>query len=413
MAVQFNSSGASVKHLIALVFLIIPLALSAADAPELKVSIDFSGGSAKVESIDQAARVIRVTPTKHAGKGWDCWWYFKLDGIKPGETISVDVGPGAIGGGWAHPTRAVYSTDNATWLQTSPAEVTKNRRIYKQKIDADHAWFAWGPVFVLQHAQALVDDMAKKSPHATAFELCKSLDGKSVPGVKITQKGSDPAFGIWVHARQHAWESGGSWVARGFGDWIISDDPRAETLRKKALIYLVPIMDADNAERGSGGKGQEPQDHNRDWSDKPYWPEVRAAQKIILEMHAAGKFDVFMDLHNPGAADKQSYFYVSPKDILSERARTNSANFLRCAQAEITGPLRYLGKTLESGASYDKNWEKISKNWISTHTSKHIVAMTLETAWNVPESTQENYQRVGKELGLAIERYLQEPIRDK
>jgi hypothetical protein len=380
---------------------------------ELEVSIDFSGGSAKVESIDQEARLIRIVPSRHVDKGWDCWWYFKVTGIKPGETLAIDVGSGAVGGGWAHPDRAVYSTDNKMWLQTNPGELKKNRKTYRQKIDADHCWFAWGPVFVLKHSQELVDDLAKRSTHATAFELCKSLDGKSVPGVRITQKGGDPKYGIWVNARHHAWESGASWVARGFGDWLISDDPRAEALRKKATVVLVPVMDADNVERGSGGKGQKPQDHNRDWGDNPYWPEVRAAQKIISDMNAAGKFDIFMDLHNPGASDRQSYFYVSPKDILSERARTNSANFLRCAQAEITGPLRYLGKTIESGASYDKNWEKISKNWVSKNTANHVIAMTLETAWNVPESTQENYQRIGKEFGLALERYLQEPIRDK
>jgi hypothetical protein len=34
------------------------------------------------------------------------------------------------------------------------------------------------------------------------------------------------------------------------------------------------------------------------------------------------------------------------------------------------------------------------------------VALTLETAWNTPQSTQENYQRLGRELGLAVERHL-------
>ena len=37
------------------------------------------------------------------------------------------------------------------------------------------------------------------------------------------------------------------------------------------------------------------------------------------------------------------------------------------------------------------------------------MAVCLETAWNTPASTAENYLRVGRELGLAIARYLQEP----
>ena len=38
-------------------------------------------------------------------------------------------------------------------------------------------------------------------------------------------------YGVWIQARQHAWETGGSWVSRGLIEWLVSDDPRAETLR--------------------------------------------------------------------------------------------------------------------------------------------------------------------------------------
>ena len=68
----------------------------------------------------------------------------------------------------------------------------------------------------------------------------------------------------------------------------------------------------------------------------------------------------------------------------------------------------FLGKTLESGKSYDPNWKKISKNWVVMNTSDHVVAVTLETSWNTPNSTQEGYKQVGKELGLAIERYFRD-----
>jgi hypothetical protein len=72
----------------------------------------------------------------------------------------------------------------------------------------------------------------------------------------------------------------------------------------------------------------------------------------------------------------------------------------------MTGPLKFHGKTLVSGANYDPNWRQISKNWVTAHTRDHVVAVTLETAWNTPASTQDNYRRVGRELGLALQRYL-------
>lgn len=73
-----------------------------------------------------------------------------------------------------------------------------------------------------------------------------------------------------------------------------------------AVIVAVPIMDVDNVERGAGGKEQGPQDHNRDWSDQPYWPEVKAAMVRITEMSKAHDFGVLMDLHNPGPRRRET-----------------------------------------------------------------------------------------------------------
>jgi hypothetical protein len=197
-------------------------------------------------------------------------------------------------------------------------------------------------------------------------------------------------------------------VCRGFLEWVSSDDPRAADLRGKAEIVVVPVMDADNVERGAGGKEQKPQDHNRDWSDAPHWPEVRAAQDGIRKMAGAGRFHVFVDLHNPGANAREPFYMVSPRDTQSDRRRRAQDAFLAASREEITGPLRFTGKTEETGAKYDKNWERISKIWVERHTPDAAVAVTLETAWNTPHSTAEGYARVGRELGRAIERYLRD-----
>ena len=45
------------------------------------------------------------------------------------------------------------------------------------------------------------------------------------------------------------------------------------------------------------------------------------------------------------------------------------------------------------------------------NTSEHVVAVTLETSWNTPHSTQVGYKQVGRELGMAIERYFRESNR--
>jgi hypothetical protein len=374
----------------------------------LRVNSDFPGGSARVEGTDQESRTIRLLPTSHADRGWVCWWYCKIEGIRPGETITLDVG----GGGFATPGQAVFSLDNKTWQRTTAGQRQKDRIVYRQRIDGREAWFAWGPPFVIRHATELIESAAKTSPHARAVQLCKSKDGHAVPGLRIDQKDGDKErLGIWVQARQHAWESGSSWVAAGFVEWLLSDDARAEALRRKAVVTVIPIMDVDNVERGAGGKNQKPHDHNRDWSAQAVWPEVQTAMKEIAALDAAGKFDLFVDLHNPGPGDRQPFFFVPPAEILSAHRRRNLDSFLDACRLEMRGPLPLAARPRESGANYDRNWERISKNWVARNTRDHVVAVCLETAWNTPQSTQENYRRVGRELGLAVERYFREPVR--
>ncbi len=373
-------------------------------APPLEVSIDFEGGSARVESIDQQTRRVSIVPSPHKDRGWSCWWYFKLAGIQPGETITLDVGEGS----WATPDRAAMSLDGRTWQQTAPGRRQGKRIVYRQPVGAEQAYFAWGPVFTPLQADAWVQRIAEQCPEATASNLCTTRGGRPTPVLTVSPPRSNGAapYGIWVQARQHAWEVGSTWVLKGFADWLVSDDARAEALRRRAEVRLVPIMDIDNTAIGAGGKEQKPQDHNRDWSDKPHWHSVAAAIAKIKKMDAEGRLMLFLDLHNPGAGSRRPFFYVSPDEGLADPGRANLARFLDLAKAEIAGPLRLADKSQVSGANYDKRWQRISKNWVTGHTAPHVVAVTLETAWNTPHSTVEGYETVGRQLGLAVERYV-------
>ena len=395
------------------VALVVLLAASrSASAADLAVSSDFPSGSGKIQEIDQASRTIRLEPTPYKGRGWSCWWYVKIAGITPGETIMLNVGPSP----WATPDQAAFSTDGGkTWRQTGKGERAKTRITYRQPIDAAEVLFAWGPPFTSDAAAALVTEIAAKvdgrdGVKAEVFELCKSNEGRSTPAVRLTPPaapdGAKP-HGLFVCARQHAWESGGSWVGRGFADFLVSDDAAAVALRKRTIVYFVPIMDIDNVAIGAGGKNQDPHDHNRDWTDKPVFAAVAAAQAIIRDLDKAGTFDLFVDLHNPAANDLKPFFFVSEADQLGELGKANLKRFVAESVKQITKPLAVEPKTRPSGPAYDKNWKAISKNWVSANTHDGVVAVTLETSWNTPSSNIEGYRTVGGQLGKAIAAYLE------
>ena len=265
--------------------------------------------------------------------------------------------------------------------------------------------------------KTLSKSLKSRLPTSTIFELAKTRGGRAVRGIRIgdaAETGSD-TYGVWIQARQHAWEAGSSWVGRGFAEWLASDDPAAEKLRRSATIYYVPIMDVDNVAMGAGGKDAVPRDHNRDWDDKPHYPEVAAAQKRILELNADGRFDVFIDLHNPGGSERRPYFFGPINlDKLPAIQQQNHARWLAFCASSISGPLplepRYKFATY---VRTDEERNRMSANWVRNHTASHVLSTTLETVWNTPHSNQQGYRKVGAQLGMALGRYLESDPRGR
>ncbi len=379
---------------------------------DLTVSADFDGGSARVESINQVARVVRFRPEPYPDRGWAYWWYMRVDGIRPGETITLDVG--GKHGRFAHPEQAAFSLDGKTWKQTPRGERVKERIVYRVQVDADKAWFAWGPPFLPADASALVEGLASERPHADAFELCESREGRSVPGLRIKGERSagSTRFGVWIQARQHAWECGASWVARGLVEWLLSDDPRAGALRARADVTVIPLMDVDSAAMGAGGKAQKPHDHNRDWAKPQHWPEVSGAMAEIVRLHEEIGLDLFVDLHSPGMYNPETFYLTSPGSEKSKEGRRNLARFIDASKAEMTGPLGLSVEQQAAGPRYTNDWRAMSQNWVTARTSGRALAFTLEAAWNNQGSTAEGYMALGRQLGLAMERYFRQNPRN-
>src|SRR6185436_1582322 len=120
------------------------------------------------------------------------------------------------------------------------------------------------PPFMPVNATRFIDQAVKQYSFANRFDLSQTREVRSVPVLKISEgkKSASERPVIWVHARQHAWEVGSSWVATGFADWVLGNDEGAKWLRQNNEIYLIPIMDIDHVATGDGGKHALPHDHN-------------------------------------------------------------------------------------------------------------------------------------------------------
>lgn len=400
------------------------LGVIALPALALTVETDFEGASVQVVRVDDAEQKVVFMPGGDPKRGWPCWWYFRVTGVDATRPLVLEIHasdqpmPQANGvpsskplaGEWSMPLRASFSVDGTAWNHTAPGVRSGEAMVYTLPAVKGSVLVAWGPPYLPGTAARFVREVAGSSTAAEERELCKSGEGRSVPMLRICEGDRVEArrFGIWVQARQHAWESGSSWVCQGLAEWMVGSTTEASWLRQNAEIYVVPIMDVDNTATGNGGKEALPRDHNRDWSEKPNWKEVAAAQAHIREFAREGRMDVFLDLHNPAPRDLKAFFYALPPDLVKEPGLTNRTRLFGLVKASVGEFFPMLAEPKYDGPKYHPLWRQMSGTWVTFNGNPQTVAVCLETPWNTELSTVAGYKEVGARLGIAVVRYLSE-----
>jgi hypothetical protein len=379
------------------------------------VHSDFEGGSAEVVRVEQAAQAVRIMPALIEGRGWPCWWSIKVAGLKPGSQLSLEVQAQTrayrpktiLAQSWCQPKHVWWSEDGGVTWAASPAGRLNSEKVmlYQIPVTGSELHVAWGPPFVATDAANLLQQIAQRLPESQPFELTKTRGGRSVNGIRI---GSENArYQVWVNARHHAWETGGSQVGRGFIEWIASDDPVALAVRQQACIYFIPIMDVDNVVLGAGGKDAQPRDHNRDWADEPIYPEIAAAQKKIRAIHEQHGLDVYIDLHNPGANDPVYFYGPFGYEELQGTPRRNYQRWLELAARNIRQPVPLTPEyRFASYVTTEEERGRMSSGWVRKCIGETGISLTLETGWNHPEMSVPGYGSIGAGLGRTLAEYL-------
>jgi hypothetical protein len=391
----------------------------------LEIDSSFEGASVSGVEIDEKTRSVLFTPGGDPTRGWPCWWYFKINGVEPGEVITLHLKgssatttqPGGplskpLSPVWAMPERATFSHDGVLWQHSEKGVRENDVMHYTLRPAAGSVYVAWGPPYTPGFAAKAIEATCKDHAGARAGELCRSVGGRPVPMWQVSE-GERPAakrFGIWVQARQHAWESGSSWVAQGFAEWLLGDSEQATWIRSHAEVFIVPVMDVDNVATGNGGKEALPHDHNRDWSEIPHWNETAAAMTRVKNLTAQSRLDVFLDLHNPGPGDP-TFFFLSDPSLMGPEAQQRNNRFIELAYKQISTAKPFIpmsNKPKFTGPNYHPRWKEMSANWVTKNGNPHTVGLCLETSWNAASGTTEGYRTVGARLGLALEEYLRE-----
>jgi hypothetical protein len=287
----------------ALALLVLPLAACSS----VSISTDFGGGNlGKVEQVSETHfRCAVPGQADHEGRNRQAsWYYFRLDGAKGREvTITLtdlrgeyNYKPGNLC--LRDDTPPVVSADGKTWRHLEKISVEKDEATFRVTPDSNSFWIA--------HIEPYTYSRLAGYILGGGFHfgvLGESVEGRSIFYIPITD-GSLPDEGkkvLWLMCRQHAWETGTSFVGQGAIEFMLSEEARE--LRKRVIFKVLPMVDPDGCERGGVRFNRNGYDVNRNWDTVD--PENREHRKLMPEIaatkhaiQASGPFDLFLTLHN-------------------------------------------------------------------------------------------------------------------
>uniref|UniRef100_A0A8C5WI56 Cytosolic carboxypeptidase 2 n=1 Tax=Leptobrachium leishanense TaxID=445787 RepID=A0A8C5WI56_9ANUR len=152
-----------------------------------------------------------------------------------------------------------------------------------------------------------------RSQYCKLRALCRSLAGNTVYLLTITSPSSKlntatKKKAVVVTARVHPGESNGSWMMKGFLDFLLSSSPDAELLRDTFIFKVVPMLNPDGVIVGNYRCSLTGRDLNRNYRSmlKDSFPCIWHAQTMIKRLVAEREVLLYCDFH--GHSRKSNVF---------------------------------------------------------------------------------------------------------
>ncbi|XP_073901603.1 cytosolic carboxypeptidase 2 isoform X2 [Castor canadensis] len=143
--------------------------------------------------------------------------------------------------------------------------------------------------------------------------LCRSLAGNTVYLLTITNPSRTPEEAaakkaVVLSARVHPGESNGSWIMKGFLDFILSNSPDAQLLRDLFVFKVVPMLNPDGVIVGNYRCSLAGRDLNRQYKTilKESFPCIWYTRNMIKRLLEEREVLLYCDFH--GHSRKNNIF---------------------------------------------------------------------------------------------------------
>ncbi|XP_065801165.1 cytosolic carboxypeptidase 2 isoform X5 [Muntiacus reevesi] len=182
--------------------------------------------------------------------------------------------------------------------------------------DQDTCFFAHFYPYTYTDLQCFLLSVANspiKSQFCKVRTLCRSLAGNTVYLLTITNPARTPQEAaakkaVVLTARVHPGESNGSWIMKGFLDFILSNSPDAQLLRDIFIFKVVPMLNPDGVIVGNYRCSLAGRDLNRHYKTilKESFPCIWHTRNMIKRLLEEREVLLYCDFH--GHSRKNNIF---------------------------------------------------------------------------------------------------------
>ena len=207
-------------------------------------------------------------------------------------------------------TIPVFSNDNRSWRHFASMswDDQKKQATLRFTPEQDVIWIAHVPPYPYSRVLRLLEEV--NSEACVRMEVIgKTAQGRDLHLVTVTapETPDDHKKTVWLIVRQHAWETGTSYVLEGALRFISSDAAAARAWRDRVVFKFVPTMDPDGCAVGHVRFNANGYDLNRHWDEVDLhtkellerMPEIWSVKKAILNYANSGhSIDLLLNMHN-------------------------------------------------------------------------------------------------------------------
>lgn len=377
------------------------LSVTTALADEVRIDTEIPAGNVIVEQIE-GDRIRLHQAERDTPRFW-FHWCFRVQGAQ-GRTLTFEFTKGHVFG-----ARGPAISDNGgqTWRWLGRNVVKGDAFTYTFPEHSDEVRLAFAIPYTEQNLNAFLVPL-RNHPAFKVEELARTPHGR---GVKLLRAGAvdgSAKMRVLLTCRHHACESAANFVLEGILRKVLDDGESGKWLRTHVEIITVPFMDKDGVEEGDQGKLRTPHDHWLDYGENSRYVSV---QKLKERFEGSQKMPVTIaiDLHCPYLSDSKIFVALgSDPKIAAETER-----FSRMLEQSNNGALTYRQRNnlpFNKGWNTPETYQDVQSfwQWAERLPGAKVVG-TLEIPYasvEKEEVTPDSARQLGRELAVAIERYL-------